>query len=129
MRRTAFLGILLLVVACGGESDPTANEPPPPTVSGAWSGSTTFDSQAITLQLTLLESALGVVTGSGSLSITGFAAALSVHTGTHVFPNLSLTLREPGFDDINLTGTVSATSIVATITGSGFVGLVFNMTK
>ena len=113
----------LLLAACG--SDAVAPDPDP-TVSGSWSGTT----GTTTLSLTMNEAdSTGVVTGSGNITDTGVAFALSISSGTHVFPNLSLILSATGFQDINLTGTVSETAIAATINGSGFMNVNINMTK
>jgi len=115
--------VLSLLVGCG---DDAVTPEPDPTVTGSWSG-TTGDT---TLQLTLNESATGTVTGSGNLSAPGVSLALTVSNGTHVFPNLSLILSASGFQDINLAGTVtSATSIAATMNGSGYANDAINLTK
>ena len=122
-RLITFLSLFVVLAACG--DSPVAPEPDP-TVSGGWSGTT----GTTTFQLTLNESATGAVTGSGSISEPGFALALTVENGTHVFPNLSLILAADGFQDINLVGTVtSATTIAATLNGSGFANDNINLTK
>lgn len=129
MRRSS-LGLLRLLVmlplfallSCGGDSDPVDIPEPDPTVTGSWIGTTT-------LLLTMNEQADGSVTGGGSLADAN-TIALTISSGTHVFPNLSLTLTATGFEDMNLTGTVtSATSIAAALSGSGFANDAFNLTK
>ena len=130
MTRSAFGFLRLLailpafaLVACG--DDPVVPEPDP-TVSGSWMGLT----GTATLRLTLSEDAMGNVTGSGNISVPGSAFALTVSSGTHVFPNLSLILAAPGFQDINLVGTMNtAIEIVATLNGSGYANDVILLTK
>ena len=122
-RCLVFLPLFAILAACG--SDATAPEPDP-AVTGSWSGT----GSGFTLQLTLNEQPDGSVAGSGSITLATGPIALTVLSGTHAFPNLSLTLGATGLLDINLTGTVtSATMITATLNGSGFSDESIDLTK
>ncbi|MBV26081.1 MAG: hypothetical protein CME12_08190 [Gemmatimonadetes bacterium] len=105
------LPLYMMLAACGdGGTEPN------PTVTGTWGG----NNGTITLTLTLIEAVDGTVTGSGNLA-QDQNVALAVRVGTHVFPNLSLTLAPFGSYDLDLTGTVmSTTTIAATLNGSGY---------
>ena len=82
------------------------------------------------LQLTLNQQPDGTVAGSGTISSAVGSIALTVLSGTHVFPSLSLTLGATGLLDTNLTGTVtSPTMIAATLNGSGFTNESITLTK
>jgi hypothetical protein len=126
MTRFGFFRLLAIVplfalVGCG--DDPVVVEDP--TVTGSWIGTT----GTTTLLLTMNEAASGAVTGGGSLTDAS-TVALTISSGTHVFPNLTLTITATGFSDLNLTGTVtSATSIAASLNGSGYENEAINLAK
>jgi hypothetical protein len=121
-RCLVFLPLFAVLAACG--SDATAPEPDP-TVTGSWSGA----GNGFSLQLTLNQQPDGSVAGSGSITSPTGSIALTVSSGTHAFPNLSLTLGATGLLDTNLTGTVTATMITATLNGSGFTDESITLTK
>ena len=122
-RRLAFLPLFAMLAACG--SDAAAPEPDP-TVTGSWSGT----ANQFTIQLTLNQQPDGTVVGGGTFVSEVGSLALTVLSGTHVFPSLSLTLGATGLLDTNLTGTVtSSTTIAATLNGSGFINESINLTK
>ena len=85
------------------------------SVTGTYAGT----GNNFTLTLTLTETS-GAVTGSGTINV-GQSVPLTV-SGTFNAPNVNLTLSNPQFDPIQLTGTVSdnGSSINATLNGSGF---------
>jgi hypothetical protein len=113
------LPLCMMLAACGdGGTEPN------PNVTGTWGG----QSGATTLTLTLIEASDGTVTGSGNVA-NPQNAALALRAGTHVFPNLSLTLAPFGFTDVDLIGTVTATTIAATLNGSGFNNLAIELTR
>lgn len=110
--------VALAAASCGDDPDPT--------VSGAWLGI----SQGVTLQLTLSQNDMGTVTGSGTIASEATTTALTVGSGTHVYPNLSLTLQLTGFEDMNYTGTLSSpTTISGSLNGSGFDDFAINLEK
>ena len=116
-----YLLLCLALAACG--DSPTQ---PTITLTGAWSG--TIDGQ--TLYLVLSEGAGGTVTGTGSLTYPGEGGvALTVRSGTHVTPNVSLVLEASGYDDTSFTGTVTASEIQAYLNGSGFLNDYVLMTR
>jgi hypothetical protein len=110
----AFAAFAALTVACGDSS----TEPDVLTVTGQWSGPI-LENSIITL--TLSEVAGGSVGGSGTFWTPGVGAIpLTVSSGTHAYPSLTLIVAADGFEDMNLTGTVNAGSIDARLNGSGF---------
>ncbi len=106
-----------MLVACG---DSGTESDPDPTVTGSWWGVLGPTLSSGTLQITMTQQPDGSVSGSGSIT-EGTPIPLTISAGTHVFPNLSLTLTATGLEDMNLTGTVtSATTIAVEVTGAGF---------
>jgi hypothetical protein len=123
--RYLLVGLTLLIAACGGDSGPT--EPDVPEVEGQWNGPITTNLGSGSLALTLNE-ASGTVTGTGTLSVTGDALALTV-TGNYAPPNVSLQMTSAGFEPMNLSGTVSEDEIDGTLNGSGFVNIAVTLTR
>ncbi len=109
----------LAVIGCGDD----ASEPKIPTLDGRWSG-TTSD---LTVNLTLTEDNREV-TGSGTLSGTS-SIALQVD-GSHVHPDVSLTLSASGYEDMNFTGElINDESVRGELRGSGFNGETLTLRK
>lgn len=119
MRRFIVVFALLFVVACSSRRGAT---------TGTWSGvGMLFDLDLVerranvtplTFSLTLVEDAAGSITGAG------VCAPVSCQIiGTHVAPTVSFTIRSPGREDANFTGTMTTTdTIVGNLNGSGFTG-------
>jgi hypothetical protein len=120
--RTMAVGLALIGAACGGDSGPN-----PIDVQGAYVGTIQGSGSPGQLQLTLVETS-GTVTGSGSLSGVSGAVALTV-TGNYTEPNVSLGLHAQGFEDINITGSVTTTKITGSANGSGFQNGVVDLTR
>ena len=112
--------LLLLLVACGTEPEIV------PTVSGTWHGA----SSGWTLHLTLTENG-GAISGSGSITPTGGPSQpLTVGSGAHAHPDVSLTLQASGFEDMLFTGELITTErINGQLDGSGFDAFVINLDK
>ena len=123
--RYLLVGLTLLTAACGGDGGST--EPDVPEVEGQWNGPVISDVGSGSLALTLNE-ASGAVTGTGTLSVTGDALALTV-TGNYAPPNVSLQMTSPGFEPMNLSGTLSEDEIDGTLNGSGFVNIAVTLTR
>jgi hypothetical protein len=70
----------------------------------------------------------GNVSGTGTLSVSGDALALTV-TGNYAPPNVSLQMMSPGFEPMNLSGTVSEDEIDGVLNGSGFVNIAVTLTR
>jgi hypothetical protein len=79
------------------------------------------------LALTLNE-ANGNITGTGALTVSGDALALTV-TGNYAPPNVSLQLTSTGFEPMNLSGTLSQDEIRGTLNGSGFVNIAVTLER
>jgi len=106
-----------MLVACG---DSGTESDPDPTVAGSWFGTLGPTLSTLTLAITMNQQTDGSVSGSGSIT-QGMVVPFTISAGTHVFPNLSLTLTATGLEDMTLTGTVfSATEIDVAVTGAGF---------
>ena len=107
-------------VGCGDD----ANEPKIPSLDGRWSG-TTSD---LTLSVTLTEDER-VVTGSGTLSGSSTSIALAVD-GSHVHPDVSLTMSASGYEDMNFTGEfINDEAVRGELRGSGFNGETLTLSK
>jgi hypothetical protein len=71
--------------------------------------------------LTLSEDKDKRIDGSGSLAGSSAAVALTI-TGTHVHPDVTLTMKATSYQDMNFSGKFSGdNSIVGSLNGSGFV--------
>jgi hypothetical protein len=104
---------LLLVLLALGCSDST--EPVLPSMAGAWSGNI----QGSSLTFTATENGQ-VVSGNGHISSGTQSVALTV-SGTHSHPNVALTVRITGYQDLAFSGTfVSASQVSGRLNGSGF---------
>jgi hypothetical protein len=123
--RYLLAGLTLLIAACGGDSGST--EPDVPDVQGQWNGPINTNVGSGNLALTLNE-ANGNITGSGTLTVTGDALALTV-TGNYAPPNVSLQMTSPGFEPMNLSGTVNEDEINGTLNGSGFVNIAVTLDR
>lgn len=121
--RHFMLSTLLLLAACGGDTTAPARI----EVAGSWNGSFSSAGVTGTIAMTLQETS-GAVTGNGTLTGGGTATPLTV-TGTYAPPNASLALHATGFNDINLSGTVSDQTLTGTLNGSGFVGVSITMNR
>jgi hypothetical protein len=123
--RYLLVGMMLLVAGCGGGDGST--EPDEPQVEGQWNGPINTDVGSGSLALTLTETD-GTVSGTGTLSVTGDALALTV-TGTYAPPNVSLQMTSEGFEPLNLSGEVDEEEIDGTLNGSGFVNIAVTLTR
>ena len=106
---------MLLIGAAGCGSD--ANEDP--TITGSWFGTTTVQGSTFTVDIQLNDNS-GSVNGNGTMV---FVEPLAVNAnGTYNFPNLSMTIRSSGFQDLNFNGTLSAdgNSLTGSLRGSAF---------
>jgi hypothetical protein len=113
-----------LTLACSDSFGPQS------ALNGTWTGSASDGSAtSISATLTLIESK-GTISGSGNLSGTGGAAAITV-TGTHTGANVSLTLSIAGFQPANFTGAVEVGGLRmnGTLNGSGFQNFVLTLTR
>ena len=124
MRKILFSALLAMAMACGGDG---GNEPSVPDAEGQWNGPINTSSGSGDLALTLNE-ASGTITGSGTLTFPGDALSLTV-TGNHAHPNISLQMSSPGFEPMNLSGTLSDTQIQGVLNGSGFVNIAVTLTR
>lgn len=104
----------LSLLGCGGDSGPD-----PIDVQGSYAGTIQGSGSPGQLHLTLVESN-GTVTGSGSVSSSSDAVSLTV-AGSYTQPTVSLVLSAQGYEDINVTGTVTSERITGAANGSGFV--------
>jgi len=123
--RHLLVGLTLLIAACGGDGGST--EPDVPEVEGQWNGPINTNVGSGSLALTLND-ANGTVSGTGTLSVTGDALALTV-TGNYAPPNVSLQMTSSGFEPMNLSGEVSEDEIDGTLNGSGFVNIAVTLTR
>jgi hypothetical protein len=124
MRKILLGSLLAMVLACGGDG---GNEPSVPDPEGQWNGPINTSVGSGNLALTL-NGAAGNVTGSGTLTVPGDAISLTV-TGNHAHPDISLQLSSPGFEPMNLGGTMSDTQIQGVLNGSGFVNIAVTLTR
>lgn len=119
----AVLSLVLLSLAGCGDDGPS--EPEIPSLTGAWSGS----ASGYTFNLTMTESAGGILDGNGSINGPGFAAAMEV-SGRHAHPSVSLTIVPAGFEPLNFQGTMADDrTINGTLNGSGFNNFALTMRR
>jgi hypothetical protein len=124
--RYCWLGVVVLLAACGGEQTTgpeTPSEPETPSATGVWSGAmvTPFGA-ARTITMSLQETRTEV-SGSGAISdAVGDPYYTFTATGAHVHPAISLSLSSPGFAPVSVEGNFTdATTIAAKLNGSGWV--------
>lgn len=95
-----------------------------PSVTGHWSGV----QSGISLDVDLVE-VDDSVTGTGNLVASTIFSPVTV-TGTHVQPNVTLTLSMPSYAPTVYTATLSsANAMVGTLTGSGFYRYPLSLTR
>ena len=112
MHKLLAVSALLAIAGCADVSAPET-----PTMSGPWIGTV----GGTTIRAVMTEDK-NVVTGSGHVAFGAQTVAMAV-TGTHVYPNVSLTMRVPGFQDLNYMGRfTSPNTIQGRANGSGFNG-------
>lgn len=104
------LASLLVIVGC---SDGTA--PEVPSMAGSWSG----NFRGATVTFTATEDNRNIV-GNGHISAGVESIALTI-SGTHVHPDVALTLTAIGFQEMAFSGMFSSdTQITGRLNGSGF---------
>ena len=108
MKRLTTLSALLLTAALISGCDSGMDDDP--TVTGRWSGTMQVLGNSVTVTMDLLEEDLRV-TGTGTVGT--FASVL---TGTHRFPDVSLTSSTTGLLDSHYSATLSDNG--RTITGT-----------
>ena len=115
--RFAFAGVLLTLalLACGSDG---GTEPDESLAEGTWVGTITGDAQEGVLHWSLQDTN-GDISGSGSLSTTNDAVALTIE-GTFSAPTLTLTIHPQGFEDISFSGMVGGGSMKGRLNGAGF---------
>jgi hypothetical protein len=117
LARRAAAGLAIIAVSsCSTE--------PKVQVSGVWTG--TIETQVLTLTL---NEASGVVSGSGTLTNTPSGTRAQTVSGSYVEPTISMTLSSGSAQPINLTGTVSSSTIAGTLNGSGFSSNAITLTR
>lgn len=118
-RRLIAAAILAALSACGngGADSPVPTEPNVPKLTGTWVGEFVPWPGAVltrTLTLTVTESD-GSLTGSCSMVVTG-APDDEIWTcsvlGSHTHPDVSIVLREPGFNDLTPQGECQGESTI-----------------
>lgn len=111
------LAVVLTLAACGDDDPSGPSTPAIPTATGQWTGT----ASGISFSFTLSEASNGSITGSGSASAPTGSIAMTVRSGTHAHPNISLTLGGEGFEDANFQGAFAGdNTITGSINGSGF---------
>lgn len=114
--RLPLLFVLLLTAACGGDGPTEPARPPKPNVTGTWTGPL----QDATLMLVLTHDTIqNAISGTGTLSAPGISVALSA-SGNYAGATASMTLSNPGYEPMNLSGTHTGDRIVGTVNGSGY---------
>src|SRR5688572_2621065 len=106
MRRLLLTAAVMLALGCGGDG---GTEPDHPAAEGNWSGTVNTGSGTGVLELAL-DDADGDITGGGTLTVPSGVLGISV-SGSYDPPNISLTMSIPGYQPVDLTGTVGENSI------------------
>lgn len=119
MRRSLLLFLLLVLVACGGDS----SGPDTVSLDGSWSGM----NAGITTTLLLAESH-GHVTGNGNMTNGSTSVAITAD-GTFDPPNFSFTISATGFQDFDYSGTATSQHMKGRFNGSGFVNVLVVLDK
>lgn len=115
--------ILLLAIACKGDSPAAPNV----SLAGRWVGS--IGTQ--TIDMTLTESS-GTVSGSGTISNTSIGTRALTISGAYTggpIGHVDVTLSSGTAQPFALAGQVYQTSILGSLTGSGFTGDVITFSR
>ena len=117
-RLALLAGLLVIGVGCdsGGPDDDKIDIP---NLTGSWFGTTTVQGATFTADLQVSETG-GIVNANGTLV---FVEPIAVSaTGTYNFPQVSMTIRSTGLEDLNFNATLSADgeSLTGSMRGSGF---------
>lgn len=116
------VAIAFLTFGCGTDS----NEDP--SVSGSWLGTATINGGTMTMSIQLQENS-GSLNGNGTLT---FVDPLAINaTGTHNYPNVSMTIRSSDLQDMNFNATMSGdgNALTGTLQGSGFNNFSFTLRR
>lgn len=119
------LVLALAAAGCGDSSESPTEPETKPSIAGSWSGS----SQGVSLQLVVQQSESGALSGSGTLSSGSEFLALTVTSGAYSHPNVSMTLQNEQFEEMNYTGSASGTTIAGSLNGSGFSNFTLNLNR
>lgn len=123
MRRLVPLLVLCLLAACKGDSPAAPNV----SVNGRWVGSVGTQ----TIDMTLAQQS-NTVTGSGTITNTPSGTRALTISGSYTagpIGHVDVTLSSGTTQPFALSGQVYATSILGSLTGSGFTGDVVTFTK
>jgi hypothetical protein len=126
--RPLLLAALCLVMAASTTGCDSGGEDENPTVTGSWTGTATPPGGSITINLQLTERDQ-TINGSGTIS-GAQTIAVSV-SGTHNYPNVSLTISSPGLEALNFQGSLAGDSrtLPGNLSGSGFENFAFTLRK
>jgi hypothetical protein len=122
-KRVAIVVGVFLALACGGETTALQNA----VLSGRWVG--TVGTQ--TLDISLAENG-GAVTGSGTLTNTPSGTRAFTISGTYAaapIGHTTITLSSGTAQPFTFAGQVYPSSMLGTLTGSGFTGDAITLTR
>ena len=125
LKRSILVLMLVPLFACGdGGTEPE----PDPVVTGTWQGNVQLGGPPVTMRMTLVEGESGAVTGNGTLNAGTQQLPLTVESGTHQPPGVTLNLGATGFESMEFTGEFDGEDAIAgTLRGSGFSGETLNL--
>jgi hypothetical protein len=120
--RSLLLLAVLSIVACGGDNGTGPSTPPPvPSATGTWLGNAVTDFGANRFITLALQENGQTVSGTCSVAVSlvdppYWTCSVS---GAHDHPSLDLTLTEPTFAPLTITGTFTdANTYSATLSGT-----------
>ncbi len=118
LKYSAQVALLLAITLIGVGCD-SGGDDKDPSLSGRWLGTATIQGGTLTVDVQMSENN-GAVTATGFVSLVEPVAVSG--TGTYNFPNVSVTLRSSGIDDMNFSGTLGADgqTLAGTMNASGF---------
>lgn len=100
--------LVLALAACSDATEPERS------IAGRWAGLAV----GINFDFVVTDQA-GAIRGTGTALAAALSLALSLE-GTHVHPDVSITMSAPGYEPINFSGTVTGRQMSGTLNGSGF---------
>jgi hypothetical protein len=93
-----------------------------PATTGSWSGIVPIEDVTLTLTMTLVETATGSVSGTGSFTLGEYGLLFTI-TGTHTHPIVRLTISAANVQPAHFVGQFSgANAIPGQLFDSGFAG-------
>jgi hypothetical protein len=126
--RSLILAAFCLILVAGTTGCDSGGDEETPTVTGTWRGTANVGGASLTMNLQLTERDQSI---NGSGTIVGAQSIAVSISGTHNFPNVSMTISSAGLEPLNFLGVLSGDNrtLQGNLSGSGFENVAFSLLK